>query len=414
MFNKEILDKLFPIIYDIKWNIEIGKRLFYNEDGIDFKELINFDDLTLETFFSRYLIDEEIGKLLNLIKKARKITNEKSINIIIRDIYNFYKIGMVSSIFEKYKDATSVDRIIKEINNINIEISPKIEISNMATLKPSLLIENSNNYQVLPSNLNLIKDNLFNKGYLVGEIEQFAAAPGKGKSALMNYELSNIARLGFKVLLVSLGDLDKFDLICRLSSAILDVEYVKILASPDKYFEKIKDVANNIDIVTERAGEVTSENLIEISKLKPYDLVVVDYDSQIKQDNIDNMYQQGGKLYEDLMKIAKDEEKRKVVFVGSQISKFYWNYEIVPEESIGESSRKQHHVDNIITIGRSVSDYHCGFLHLAKARRGKDSITVPYMMNESGIFKEITTDYLNKLRKFDGNSSNKKQKVYAK
>lgn len=403
LFNEQVMSKLRPILYDIQWEIKIAEFLFSKNSEISPEDLIKLDNISLSVHLSKVLVENETNILIEKISKVKNLTKEKDITAIIKRIYEFYKINKVARIVKNNSD--NIDKLITDISKIEVDISSPIKVTSLSSLTPSELMGDPNNYLVLPSRLKLITDNLYNRGYQLGEIINFSAAPGKGKSPLMLYEAQYLASLGYKVLWIAMGDLRELDIINRLSSVATETEYFKVISNPDKYFNMIKPISENIDIVTKPAGILTTKDIFSLSILKNYDLIVVDYDGQIKPENgnNDNMYAQGGKIYEDLAMIANYEEKRKVLFVGSQISKFYWNHEIVPEDAVGESAKKQHHVDTMITIGRSNSNIHCGYLNLAKARRGKDGIISPYMMTTSGNFKEITKDELALMKNYDGN-----------
>lgn len=401
LFNEKVLDKLYPIIFDIDWSISLGNSLFSKNSKIEPKKLIHLDDYSLSIYLSDVLIQEEIQKFLTKIKNVKNITDKKSLSVIVESIYKFYKVKKVSKIVEKYAD--NIDILISKISEIPVSISTPIDVVTLGEIIPSKLIEEEGGNIILPSVLTTITNNLYHRGFLAGELIGVTGAPGKGKSAYMNFEAANLIRNGYKGLWIAMGDLTKVDIVNRLTSVLTDTEYFKVISAPDKYFESIRDIALNFDVVTAVAGELSSEDIISLSESKLYDFVVVDYDSQVKQENFgDNMYLQGGKLYEDLSRIAKNPEKKKVLFVGSQISKFYWNHEIVPEEAMGESTRKQHHLDTIITVGRSISDHHCGFFNLAKVRRGREGISWPYRMTNSGIFLEIEKSDLSMLKRYDG------------
>lgn len=216
-----------------------------------------------------------------------------------------------------------------------------------------------------------------------------------GKSAFIMQEVANMAIGGSKVLMLILGDLMEYDIITRFVALVSNTKYYEVAINPDKYFtDEIKEVANNIDFVVTPAKSLSSTMILELlnNSKKRYDVVVVDYDSNVKTTS-ESMYEAGGELYDILTSVTRPKDQPyRLVFVACQPNKMYWDYEELPEESAGESSRKQHNVDLMITIGRAKSNNEktkIGRIAIPKVRRGNAGASMPYRVTESGEFIEI-------------------------
>lgn len=100
-----------------------------------------------------------------------------------------------------------------------------------------------------------------------------------------------------------------------------------------------------------------------------------------------SMYDQGGAVYDQLTRLTRE---GKLVFVASQPKISYFREELLPQDAAGESSRKQHISDVILTIGRRwESSMKMGYFNIAKSRRG-DNVIQPYIGTNEGLFYECS------------------------
>jgi hypothetical protein len=137
---------------------------------------------------------------------------------------------------------------------------------------------------------------------------------------------------------------------------------------------------------------VTVDEYIDymMERLNEFDVLFVDYDSNFRQTQIDNMYKEGGYIYDNLTKLTK---AGKLVFIASQPKIGAWRNEVLELTDAGESSRKQHNVDVMITISRGLPGYnpnHIGRMKIAKNRRGEEGTEVPYIRLNNGRFRILT------------------------
>lgn len=399
LFNQEVFNTLLPVINNFPWVTEIGKVLFENV-----KSLSDYNDLTIASKLSSIVIPEEIDALLNSIHIMKGITSTNEIESLSLALYKYYKIRKTHEYVTKYKD--DIDQLVKHIKTIPDSVTSSVQIVTLGKLDPLVVMDEEIGGldNVLPTNFKVIKDATPFKGYLKGQIIQFVGSPGKGKSALMLYEVTLMAIHGHKILWIALGDLMKYDFISRFTTILSGIEYYKVALDPNKYFtEEVKEVANNIDLITVPAGRLTSEeliNIVETSKTD-YEVIVIDYDSNFKIEN-ENSYQQGGDTYNDLTEIARptNGKRARLVFIASQPKIHYWNELRIPMDGAGESSRKQHIVDMMITLGTANADMPAGIMFLAKVRRGTPNGETGFYMDASGRFFEIDTNQLALMRRF--------------
>ena len=220
------------------------------------------------------------------------------------------------------------------------------------------------------------------KGLIPGTLTAIVGSPGKGKSTLLINQGVSIAQQGFNLLHIFLGDMTKFDGTIRYLSCFSGVPTSKLVELSD---EKLADFIrkNNmtgflskIDILSYAADQLTANQLIEeISTIqkrgnKHYDAIIVDYDENISYEG-DDMYKSGGAVYNKLALFSR--QNKSVVFIASQPKPEYWGNEIIPLESLSESSKKQKIVDMILTLGRPFKQSSIGTLYIAKNRRGEEN-----------------------------------------
>ena len=123
---------------------------------------------------------------------------------------------------------------------------------------------------------------------------------------------------------------------------------IKLAQEPDA------PIANNW-VIPVASGYIGVEQLIaEIIKMQMthnvhFDQIIIDYDSNLKPAS-DSMYDSGGEIYDKLRAFA--EKNSSVMLVASQPKINFYNQEVLTLESASESSRKQHIIDMMITIGR--------------------------------------------------------------
>jgi len=398
MFNTKVFKSVSPIINNFPWSTPIGKELFSEPKPLD-----QYSDNTIASILSNVMLGDEISGFIELIHDSKSIVDPKQIELLVKNIHKYYKVRKVHQIVGQNSD--DVESLLKEIKKIPDSLTGGIDAVQLGGLKPSEVIaaELGGIDNVIPTNFEVIRKSTPFNGYLPGQVVQVVGPPGRGKSALMLYEIVNMAINGYKILWVAMGDLMKYDFISRFTTVITGVEYYKVALDPDKYFtEPVQEVANNIHLITIPAGKISSRelvNYVDNSEID-YDIIVADYDSNFKTDSEASSYDQGGDTYNDLTELARPPGKRsRLVFIGAQPKIQYWEALSIPLEGAGESSRKQHIIDMMITLGTANSDRPAGIMTLTKVRRGSPNASTGYVMDEAGRFHEISREQLALMRK---------------
>ena len=242
-----------------------------------------------------------------------------------------------------------------------------------------------------------------------GAISHNCAPPKVGKTTLLCQEAVHSAKHGIKVAHVCLGDMSAYDLVCKYISNIQGQPMEVVIDDPIKYLDACKPIMENIKCMCYPAMEITTRGLIaQLRRLKKkfdFDVVIVDYDSNLAADAdtaVNNMYESGGIMYSALKGFA--EKDRCVVLIGSQPKISEWDKELLPMSSASESSKKQHAVDYMITMGRNIDTKNLGTLHIPCVRRGEGQVSVRVHFNyKNSRIEEVTgKQYNDMLAKFKG------------
>jgi len=240
-------------------------------------------------------------------------------------------------------------------------------------------------------------------GFSRGEITIIAAKSGVGKSLLAMQMAAHMAARGEKVCYFCLGDMNIKDFIVRLSATMLGMEFSDVYKNLGAaYLNLSKVIGNNLDISINQAGVVTSEDIIEITKRKGYSVIFVDYDLNLKDAGVDggdssSMYGSLGDVYSKFTELTL---LGKIVFMLSQTKVGSWNSDEVELSDIGNSSRKQNIVDNVITLSSSPMGCpnHLCIQKLAKARRGEEGNKCYTIRLNTGRFIALPKGVFDKLK----------------
>ena len=202
-----------------------------------------------------------------------------------------------------------------------------------------------------------------------------------GKTMYMINEGANAALQGFNVLHLFLGDMKEYDGFIRYASCLTGVLQDDIVAmSVEEQEEFIRlhnfqGTFNKITVASYAAGEINSKEMIqEVKRLQDehhchYDLINIDYADNLA-DSSDNMYKNGGDIYNDLSLLAGTNHS--VIIVGSQPKTEFWDEEIIPKKGAAESAKKQHIIDVMLTMNKASKTANIGTIFTPKVRRGRE------------------------------------------
>lgn len=233
---------------------------------------------------------------------------------------------------------------------------------------------------IIKSHLSLINQSSTYKGYKFGDLIGYVAKPGVGKSTGMLDEGAYCIRQGFRTAHVCLGDMSEYDLFVMYLSYFAGVTRDEIITNGHEQYMtgEIKELFSRLRCRALPADTYDVYQLVsKINQLRrsfPFEMLIVDYDANIKgsrgvkMGGEADMYGEGGNTYANLKSYGKG---RCVVIIGSQVKTGMWEMEILPMDCPAESSKKAHHLDTMITIGRNKIVPHLGTANIAKMRRGK-------------------------------------------
>ena len=251
---------------------------------------------------------------------------------------------------------------------------------------------------VVTSRFDFINRNLTYGGYKKGDLAVVVSSPKCGKTTFCSLEGAHAIMQGKKVAHIALGDMSDFDISCKYITALNgNVRINDVVQSWEQYHtETIRNQLSNLRARAYPPMELDVQQLMAkcegLYEEFPYDLLIIDYDSNIKE-TLDNMYKEGGVTYAKMKTHAKN---RCAVLVASQPKQQYWQDEVLPLESASESSKKQHAVDIMMTLGRNQKCPKVGSLHLPAVRRGVSRVVSKILFeDEYGRVKEISPEQYN-------------------
>jgi hypothetical protein len=425
--NKDVrfaIGKYFLELFDLKRKVF---RLLKKEYQSNFSEkFIRY--IMLQDKINEYEIFDFIEKTCpqdiaeSYKEEAIKLFNAKGsyVDFIIKTFGNFYKREKFSLIYEKYKDEINVNGDIseflielKEIQDIESAHIPVTKLGYLTNEEIEQMIKDAySTNAAIPSTIECIRNSSPWKGYLKGQICQFVAAPGVGKSFLMLNEAVEAMRHGFKVYWMALGDMMNIDIITRATALITGKSLADVSIDLARHYDdEVRSILKNMRTTVVPAGSLTINTICEfvnsvVDREEKIDLFVLDYDANVAK-QLENMYEQGELIYNSLSKISRPTgrtEDNRLVFVASQPKQEVWNNEELEKNSAAESSRKQAVVDMMITMGYNnmIKGYHAGVIKVAKARRGTGGMKNYYRLTKNGKIETITASEYNMMKTFEG------------
>lgn len=248
--------------------------------------------------------------------------------------------------------------------------------------------------RVIRSSFNIINKSSSYGGYKNGDLVMVAAESGVGKSTLMCCEGAHFMRDDLRVAYLALGDMTEYDLFIKFMANYLNIESQVIVEEGWQQFvtPEIKEWFKNLRVRAFAPDTLDVHQLLskanQLYKKFPFHVLMVDYDANIRSINGgDNSYLEGGQTYANLKGYGKGQC---VVFTASQTKIQYWGEEVIRKNYANDSSKKQHHVDFMIGLGKHKECDKVGTLNLPKVRRGMTDLYCPVALdNGRGIIREI-------------------------
>lgn len=360
MFESQIAKSLFTVLADVK---KFDDVLVYADlaNAVDEFDLSVIRDYLsrIQTPFITETKDGAIQKLVDHIK----------LQYLARELHRYNEDGYDPKVWDRLAEAAAVSPLngnVFDFNNVDDVRRAKMEMYPTGSVK------------VVKSSFSLINDCQQSGGYTPGTVNMFVARPGLGKTTIMLNEALAAILQGCKVFHMFLGDMSAFDAIskyaaCFHSTSIRGIikDFDQVLMGEDDRFRTM--VTPNLRTAFYAAEQLDASQLSGIAQSLhrdwPFDVLIVDYDSNLRPMKSDNMYESGGATYAKLDRLAK--HLHVIMHVGCQSKIQYWGEEIVPLEGAVESSRKQHTVDAMFTLGKEHKAGKVGTLNIAKMRRGE-------------------------------------------
>lgn len=317
----------------------------------------------------------ESNMILGEIWKYKQFTKEQ-IAPVRKTLYDISAGIIMTRAYKKFQDHPS--DLIHYIKSLDIKTTDTSDLSTVALNKVdinSIIAQNSNN--VIPSKFNFINESFSSGGYEKGEMVLICMPPGQGKSLFMLEEMMNMALSGHKCHILTMGDLKLSDQIIRMAAIYSGLSFKDAKINLFSIYNRMSsEIGDNLSFTIVPAGVTSVEEYIEfIEDIPELEVLGIDYDSNFDLGgSVDSMYDAYGKIYQELTKLT-DDEHDKLVFVACQPKVNVWSEPVLSLPDIGESSRKQHSADMIITRGRdTASPNHLGPMNIAKNRRGETDV----------------------------------------
>ena len=223
-----------------------------------------------------------------------------------------------------------------------------------------------------------------------GSIGIISAQPGAGKSLVMQSMALNIAAQGKKTHMLVLGDLGYLDIITRMCAMYSGRTFGEVRMDLNNIYNSLnRTIGGNLGITVISANTLDVEEYVSyMLEHKEYEVLFIDYDSNFKIEGADDsLYNAYGKIYGEITKLSKD---NRLVFIASQSKVSSWNSPWgIGLADIGESSRKQHTADFVLTISKTPECINqLGMMRLVKNRRGALNESA-YIRLDNGHFRLI-------------------------
>ena len=289
---------------------------------------------------------------------------------------------------------------IKYIKNLNIQTSDTdiLKVTSFNQIDINSIIADSSN-GVIPSRYSWLNDTFPLGGFERQQLVLISMPPGSGKSLYCLSEIGSMAAMNYKTLYLAMGDLTYKDQIIRLASQTYGITFKEAASNIGSVYNSMSEVfKDNLDLMIVPADQLTADEFRTLLKNsnKKYDAIAVDYDSNFKSNASDNMYLEYGSIYSVLVDIAK--EMNLVMFCACQPKVGVWNNPVIELSDVGESSRKQHTADIIITRSKIPDNpNNLGIFKIVKSSRGDVGKKIYSIRLNNGRFIALPKEVFNSL-----------------
>lgn len=366
MFSEDPPKKVLQVLKDPKYSDGV-----YSETA-----------LALDFANKAKLSQTQVTAACRLLKNPPKYGSDEERMQVVHAVDHFIGQKVLASALRKMAATSGSSEAKRELERAltwSLVPEPFIDLSDVDEVSRARLADFPDGASVLRSSFELINTCSIFGGYKSGDLIQFAAAPGIGKTTAMINEGASFLDQGFRVCHVFLGDMSNFDAWTRYVAGWTETPTDELAgATPAEVQQLYADnpwIQERLSRLRVKAFPAEQYDVFELiarvdalrSKF-PFDALIVDYDGNIKTEG-ENLYKEGGTTYGSLRGYA--ERRRNTVLVGCQTKNNFWKLEVVPMEASAESSRKQHAIDGQYLIGVNPKCPRIGTGNLAKFRRGQ-------------------------------------------
>lgn len=343
--------------------------------------------------------DMECREILNRIVEYKKYTKEQiePARKLVRDIVAHSYIVRANS---KFRDDPS--GYLNYLKGVSFKSTTEDYLTSTSFDKldiNSIVAENSTGG--IPSTFGWINDTFLpERCYPSYGLNIISMSPGTGKSLFAQAEALHAAIIGKRVHYLCMADLTEIDFIVRCGAIYLGIPFHEAKKNiVSVYNELAKVVGDRLEITCIPASTITVDEYIDMVKDKPYDMCIVDYDSNFKSTvGQDSMYLVYGDIYAKLSELTV--QYKKLIFILAQPNKNAWGNSIIELDMIGESSRKQHAGDFILTRGREPGNLNgLGISKIVKNRRGEEQVVDYNIRLPNGRFKSLPKPVYDEIKK---------------
>lgn len=370
-----------------------------------------FNEAAFTADLSAHLNPAEMTTILDMMREVRTPLLGEDRDLAVERLITFAREQSLAKAIHKARTegiSESVWEDFRKADSLGVHEDQMLDFTNPEHRKKAhdkMFPHGIDNSRVIKSSFSLINNHSTMGGYTPGTVNMFVARPGLGKTTCLLNESVAAALQGYKVLHILLGDMQEFDVLVKYMACYHQEEINKIVLDYEQYATpEIDRVFDNVRTTCHGAYELDVQSLISLCKSTKrdfdYDMIIIDYDGNIRI-NEENMYMSWGYTYGQLEKLSKD--LGVPILIGCQAKVIFWTEEILPLESASESSKKQHVIDMMVTLGNSHKKTRVGTMHLAKMRRGEDNVTMRILYgNKKGKILEISEEmYQQEINKME-------------
>lgn len=397
--NGTVRNQCRGVCEEIEPASELGKDLleFYVNLPISYSP----DDAVLRVFLKDKNYSEGEINLAEVKLLRYKNVKLEGCEILIKSFNKYYTKTKVMQATNNFNEMRADDpdkaeeEFLKAITEIKRTSNRVFEMVDLSQEDVDKVIEEEigSEGMKMPTKFQFVKRSMSYKAYVKGHIIQWCAPPGVGKTIIMLQECIEMAKKGYKILWVALGDMMRSDFFIRVTAIITRTPINDVTENVKKHMTpEVNKVLSMFRFNIQPADEYSASELVDgvlsISKEEfDFQVFVLDYDDNLSQ-SVDNMYLDGAKTYKELSKIARLKGNFKLVFVASQVKQEMWGLEPLPENCCSQSSKKQAIIDMQITMNCNSENKQIGTLNVPKQRRGV-KLSVHYRIGNDGVVSEI-------------------------